>query len=569
MNWYQCLSGAQRNNGKRYRYTILLAAALAVTPALAAVPQAQPEPSPFRVEEATIASVHAAMQRGTLSCHELVEDYLLRIQEYDKNGPAVNSIVLVNPKVLSEADAIDQRRKKGESLGSLYCVPMIVKGNYETIGMQSAAGSLSLKGYVSNRNAFVVGKLLAAGALILAKGNMEEFAWSGDQTLSSILPGYTRNPYDTSRTTGGSSGGPAAAVAANFGLVGLGTDTGSSIRGPASFDDSVGVRPTLGLTSRSGVVPLNLMADTTGPITRTVQDAAAVLQVMAGPDPSDPATAPSAAHMPVDYVAALRQNALKGARIGVLRQAWTAKTVDPEIMSIFHRALDQMKKAGATIVNPPMIPDFKDLRKPPKGAYHCEGFKYTIDRYLKSRGNLVPLHSLAEIIKSGRVHHSNDLPGMLAPLKKAESVKHINGPDSAACQADIAYRKKVGNAVVALMDRLKLNALVYPTWTNEPRLLGDLNTPEGNNNRFFGPTTGFPVVQVPMGFTRGETLPAGLSLYGRPWSEAELLSLAYSFQQHTNYRRPPSAEPPLRTTQGLRAALHETINSPESTGGDN
>lgn len=557
----------QRNNGQRYGYGILLAAVLAGTPALAALPQVQQKAPPFQVEEATIASVHAALQRGDLTCHELVEDYLLRIQEYDKNGPAVNSIILVNPKVLSEADAVDQRLKQGKSLGPLYCVPMIVKDNYETIGMPTAAGSLSLKGFMSHKDAFVVAKLKAAGAIVLAKANMAEFAWSGDETRSSILPGYTRNPYNTSRSTSGSSGGPAVAIAANFGLVGIGTDTGTSIRGPASFQDLVGVRPTLGLTSRSGVVPLNLMADTTGPMTRTVQDAAAILQVMAGPDPNDPATARSAAHMPVHYVAALHQDALKGARIGVLRQAWKAKTADPEILSIFHRALNQMKKAGATIVDPAMIENFEQLIKRPKHMERCEGFKYTINRYLKSQGNLVPVHSLAQIIKSGGVIHSNDLPGMMAPLKEAENVKHINGPNSAACHADRAYRKKVGNAVLTLMNRLKLNALVYPTWTNQPRLIGDLNTPEGNNNRFFGPTTGFPVVQVPMGFTFGDTLPAGLSFYGRPWSEAELLSLAYSFQQHTNYRRPPSAEPPLRTTRGLREALHESANSPESTGG--
>lgn len=547
--------------GRRCGYGVVLAAGLVATAVFAASPQAEQATDTFHVEEATIASVHAAIKDGDLTCHALVEDYLLRIQEYDKNGPGINSIVEVNPKILSEADAEDQRYKAGEPVGPLFCVPMIVKGNYETIGMQSAAGSLSLKGYVSNRNAFVVAKLLAAGALILAKGNMAEFAWSGDQTASSILPGYTRNPYNTSRTVGGSSGGPAAAVAANFGLVGLGTDTGSSIRGPASFDDLVGVRPTLGLTSRTGVVPLNLMSDTTGPITRTVQDAAAILQVMAGPDPGDPATAASAAHMPVDYTAALEGATLKGARIGVLRQAWKAKTADPEIIDVFNRALAQMKEAGATIVDPATIPDFEQLTHRPKGMQPCEGFKYTINRYLKSRGDLVPVHSLAEIIKSGRVYWSPEEPAMMASLKQAERQKEENGPGSAACQAARAYRKKVGDAVIALMDRLNLDALVYPTWTNDPRLNGDLNTPEGNNNRFFGPTTGFPVVQVPMGFTLGDTLPAGMSFYGRPWSETKLLSLAYSFQQLTHYRRAPASTPPLRTTEGLRAALDEDVNS--------
>jgi Asp-tRNA(Asn)/Glu-tRNA(Gln) amidotransferase A subunit family amidase len=535
----------------------VLAMAAAALPALVRAQAAAPA-TPFLIEEATITSVHDAMQRGALTCRQLVEAYLRRIDEFDKNGPAVNAIVLVNPEVLHEADALDTQFKAHGFVGPLHCVPLIVKDNYETIGLQSAAGSLSLKGFVSDRDAFVVARLKAEGALVLAKSNMAEFAMSGDETLSSILPGYTRNPYDTSRVTSGSSGGTAVAVAANFGLVGLGTDTGTSIRGPASNQSLVGIRPTMGLISRSGIVPLNLRADTAGPIARTVTDAALIFQAMVGPDPDDAVTAQSASHLPQHYVEGLDRAALRGARIGVLRQAWKSDTADPEIMQVFDRAIREMKSAGAVIVDPASLDDFEHLQRP-KDMKPCEGFKYEIDRYLASRGKLVPVHSLAEILKSGKI-----LPGMEARLTKAEKDK-VNGPDSQACRADAAYRKKLGEAVLVLMDKLNLDALIYPTWTNEPRLIGDLNTPEGNNNRFFAPTTGFPAVQVQMGYTRGGMLPAGVSFFGRPWSEARLLALAYSYEQATHYRRPPTSTPPLRWTQGLQSIFLHAITTSTST----
>ena len=260
--------------------------------ATAASVDAGRQPQPFQVEETTIARIHAAMKSGQLTCRALVEQYLQRIEKYDKAGPAINAIILVNPQALAEADDLDRRARQGGLTGPLHCVPAIVKDNFETIGLQSAAGSLSLKGFVSESRRLSGQAHQGGGAIVLAKSNMAEFAFTPYETVSSILPGYTRNPYDLDRVTAGSSGGTAAAVAANFGAIGLGSDTGNSIRGPASHQALAGIRSTMGLTSRTGVVPLNLLADIAGPMTRTLEDAAVVLQVIAGADPDDPVTVP-------------------------------------------------------------------------------------------------------------------------------------------------------------------------------------------------------------------------------------------------------------------------------------
>ncbi len=245
---------------------------------------------PFEVHEAAIARIEAELKAGRLTCRALVQQYLRRIDAYDKTGPGLNAIVQVNPDALREADDLDRRLKASGPVGPLHCVPAIVKDNFETIGLQSAAGSLALKGFVSGKDAFQVRRIKSAGAIVLAKSNMAEWAFSPYETVSSILPGYTKNPYALDRVTAGSSGGTAAAVAASFGAVGLGSDTGNSIRGPSAHQALVGIRSTMGLTSRAGVVPLNLLADIAGPIARTVEDAVAVFQVIAGEDPDDPIT---------------------------------------------------------------------------------------------------------------------------------------------------------------------------------------------------------------------------------------------------------------------------------------
>lgn len=527
--------------------TAVLAAAFAADPAARQVQQ------PFPLEETTIAAVHAAMREGRLTCRALVEQYLRRIEAYDKNGPALNAIILTNPRVLAQADAMDADFKRTGSLSPLHCVPMIVKDNFETFGLQSANGSLALEGFVSTKDAFQVKRVKEAGALVLAKSNMAEWAFTPYETVSSILPGYTKNPYALDRVTAGSSGGTAAAVAANFGLIGLGSDTGNSIRGPSSHQALVGIRSTMGLTSRAGVMPLNLLADIAGPMGRTVEDVAAVFQVIVGEDPDDPATAAARGHPREDYRQALQRDGLKGARIGVLRQAYERSTAgppapgvtapkdttDPEVAAVFMRAVEDLRRAGATIVDPATVDGLEAIRRQ-TGVGPCMGFKYDINRYLASHGDRVPVKSLAEIIKSGRFH-----PTVQRRLEQAEQGPE-NGPDTPACQAETAYRQQVRDAVLKTIDALKLDALVYPTWSNPPRLIGDLNTPHGDNSQFFSPTTGFPAIQVPMGYTRGGTLPAGLTFFGRAWSEATLIKLAYSYEQATRHRRPPASTPPLR-----------------------
>jgi Asp-tRNA(Asn)/Glu-tRNA(Gln) amidotransferase A subunit family amidase len=504
---------------------------------------AQQTAATFQLEETTIARIHAAMKAGHLSCRGLVGQYLARIEAYDKAGPAINAIVQVNPTALSEADELDRRAKRDGLVGPLHCIPTIVKDNFETIGLQSAAGSLSLQGFVSTRDAFQVKRIKAAGAIILAKSNMAEWAFTPYETVSSILPGYTKNPYALDRVTAGSSGGTAAAIAANFAAIGLGSDTGNSIRGPASHQSLAGIRSTMGLTSRAGVVPLNLLADVAGPMTRTLEDAVAVLQVIAGPDPADPVTVADSAmardftpggHPATipNYLASLRKDGLTGKRIGILRQAYERDTTDAEILKVFMTAVDDLTRAGAIIVDPVRV-DLDQVRRQ-QGVGTCAGFKYDINRWLASHGDSVPVKSLAAIIQSRQFH-----PTVQRRLEQAQEGAE-NGPDTPACKAESGYRAEVRAAVVKIMDAERLDGFVYPTWSNPPRLIGDLNTPHGDNSQFYSPTTGFPSINVPMGYTRNNTLPAGITFFGRAWDEGGLISMAYSFEQATRHRRPPT-----------------------------
>src|SRR4051812_8915748 len=260
-----------------------LALVLAATPFVPFAPLGAQQ-RPFPVDETSIAAVHAAMRARTLTCHQLVQRYLDRIAAYDHKGPAINAIIVTNPQALAVADSLDRRFAREGLTGPLHCVPMIVKDNFETVDLPTTAGSLAMAGWRPAQDATMVHRIRAAGAIVLAKSNMAEWAFTPYETVSSILPGYTKNPYALDRVTAGSSGGTAAAVAASFGEVGLGTDTGNSIRGPSSFQALVGIRSTMGLTSRAGVVPLNATADVAGPMARTVADAVAVFQVVAGAD---------------------------------------------------------------------------------------------------------------------------------------------------------------------------------------------------------------------------------------------------------------------------------------------
>ncbi len=512
---------------------------LAVSLLLAQRGAAPPSPPAFEVEEATIASVHEAMKAGRLTCATLVAQYLKRIDAYDKNGPAINSIVVVNPDAVKEAAELDRRYSQSGPTGPLHCVPMIVKDNFETIGLQSANGALAFAGYVADHDAFLVKRAKLAGAIVLAKSNMAEWAFSPYETVNSILPGYTKNPYALDRVTAGSSGGTAAAIAASFGLVGFGSDTGNSIRGPSSHQALAGIRSTMGLTSRAGIFPLSMLADIAGPMARTVEDATTVFQAIVGADPDDPVTSAATAHLPQNYAASLDRNGLRGATIGVLRAAYERPSTDPEIVRIFMAAIEDLKRAGATIVDAATVEGLDTIRRS-RDAGPCQGFKYDLNHFLAARGDKVPMKTLTEIIRSGRFH-----PSVQGRLETAEKGPE-NGPETAACQAEEAYRQQVRDAVNKTMDKLKLDAFVYPTWSNVPRFIGDLNTPAGDNSQFYSPTTGFPAINVPMGFTRGGTLPAGMTIYGRAWSEPLLIKLAYAYEQATHHRHPPSTTPPLR-----------------------
>ncbi len=525
---------------ERIGYSIWWSVALVATSVaftVATPSRATAQPGAFRVEETTIAQTQSAMKARTLTCRSLVQSYLDRIAVYDKEGPAINSLVTINGRALATADSLDGALRSGATPGPLHCVPMIVKDNFETKDLQTSAGSLSLEGWVPPQDATMVAQVRAAGAIILAKSNLAEWAFTPYETVSSILPGYTKNPYALDRVTAGSSGGTAAAVAANLGEVGLGTDTGNSIRGPSSHQSLVGIRSTMGLTSRAGVVPLNSTADVAGPMARTVADAVAVLDVVAASDKADMVTEEADRRREKSYAAFLKPGALKGARIGVLRQAYERSTLDPEVNQIFMRALDDMRAAGATIVDPVKVDSLDVIQRMQRGG--CNRFKADLERYFAARDPAAPVKNVDDVLKSRKYH-----PTVEGRLRDAAAVSE-SPEESSGCTSREASRAALRVAVVEMMDTQRLDAVVYPTWSNPPRLIGDLNTPHGDNSQLFSPSTGFPAITVPMGYTRGDRLPAGISFMGRAWSEGKLIGIAYGYEQATQHRRAPASAPAL------------------------
>jgi amidase len=317
---------------------------LIATPAPASAQQNQ-----FRFQEATIASVHAALAAGQLTCTQLTKLYLDRIEAYNMQGPALHAIITVNPKAMEIAAEMDRSyRASSATVGPLHCIPVILKDNFNTFDMPTTGGNVSMKTSVPAADAFTVARIRKAGALILAKANMSEFARRG--MSNSSLGGQVLNPYDLSRTPGGSSGGTGASIAANFAVLGTGSDTGQSIRSPASANNLVGIRPTRGLVSRAGVIPNSLTQDEVGPITRTVTDAALLLDVMAGYDPADPITAFGKAHIPPSYTQLLSADALKGARIGVMTNLFGTAERHAEVNTVMEGVIAKMAGLGATIV---------------------------------------------------------------------------------------------------------------------------------------------------------------------------------------------------------------------------
>jgi amidase len=485
-------------------------------------------------EEATIADILAALKAKDLTCRQLVQMYLDRIEAYDRKGPALNAIIVVNPNALATADALDARLARSGLAGPLHCVPMIVKDNFDTVDMATSAGSLSLKGSIPLRDAFQVRKLREAGALILAKSNMAEFAWSPFETVGSLLPGYTRNPYALDRVPAGSSGGTAAAVAASFGAAGLGTDTGNSIRGPSSHTSLVGIRSTMGLTSRDGIIPLFLNRDIGGPMARTMADAVAIFDVIAGYDPADPVTVAAQGKRPDSYLPFLDRNGLRGARLGAVRQLFMGPDSDPDIVKLLERALADMKEQGAQIIEGVDVPEIAEI-SPAK--VFCNRFKYDINGYLARLGPQAPVNTFDDILASQKFHPSIE-------KRMLEAAAEPPPDQNAECQEADENGRRLAHGVLKAMDDARLDALVYPSWNNPPRLIGDLNTPHGNNSGRLAPPTGFPAITVPMGFVHG-TLPAGLQMLGRPWSEPTLIKIGYAYEQATRHRRPPASVPPL------------------------
>lgn len=487
----------------------------------------------FQVDETTIREIHRAMREQGLTARHLVEHYLARIEAYDKQGPALNAIVTINARALERADSLDAHLSRtGEFVGSLHGIPVIVKDNYDTHDMPTTAGSRSLQASVPPDDAYQVRKLREAGAIVLAKSNMAEFAFSPYETVGSALPGYTRNPYSLYRVTAGSSGGTAAAVSANLGAVGLGTDTGNSIRGPASHNSLVGIRSTMGLTSRDGIVPLYLDRDIGGPMTRTVEDAVAVFDVIAGYDPADPWTEPGRrAERYTDYLVADR---LRGARIGVLRQLSNTETADPQVLERFEAALDDLRAAGATVLDSVAVAELDTI----EGSLWCRRFRHDIEAYLASLGPDAPVKTLEEIIESDRFH-----PPIEQRLRFFQGFDDPPEQDE-GCQEAATNTATLRAGMRRVLEQHRLDAVVYPSWNNPPRLIGDLTTPHGNNSYQISPPTGFPAITVPMGFVRG-MLPVGLQFLGDAWSEPTLIGLAYSYEQATLHRRPPASTPPL------------------------
>jgi amidase len=499
----------------------------------------------FHLMETSIADIHNAMQAGTLTCHNLVQQYLDRLHAYDQQGPAINSMLYINPASLEQADAMDREFKRTGKLKPLGCIPIVLKDNFDTADMPTTAGALTLKGAQPEKDAFAVQRLREAGALILGKSNLQEFA-SGGISVSS-LGGQVKNPYDLTRTPGGSSGGTGAAVAANLAAAGTGSDTGGSIRSPSSANSLVGLRPTRGLISRDGIVPVSFTQDTIGPMTRNVADTARLLDVMAGYDPNDPVTAFSVGNIPKTYTAFL-QSGLKGARLGVLTNLFGSGPEYEEVNKVMAKAIDALKEQGAVIVRlEDAVLDTNTLTA--KFRLNEPEFKAALNGYLQQQGSHVPVHSLAEIIASGQ-YHKPTLEKFFATAQSYE-----DGPNSADYKDRRMRMDEIRIEVANLMAKNQLDALVYPHQKCLVLPIGA--TFQKDRNGVIAALAGFPAIEVPAGFSTPTTdapigVPVGMELLGRAWAEPELIKLAFGFEQATHLRKPPLSTPALSAQQSAK-----------------
>jgi len=507
-----------------------------------AVSAQTPRVASFDLEEATITELQQRMSSGRESSRSLVEKYLARIDELDRRGPELRSVLEINPDARSIADALDVERRAGHMRGPLHGIPVLVKDNIATADrMLTTAGSLALATAPAPADAFIVERLRAGGAVILGKTNLSEWAnfrsthsssgWSG-------RGGQTKNPYALDRNPSGSSSGSGAAVAANLVVIAVGTETDGSIVSPSNVNSLVGIKPTLGLVSRSGIVPIAHSQDTAGPMARTVQDAAILLGAISGTDPRDAATATAEVKGRRDYTKSLVRDGLRGARIGVVRNRLFGYSTAADALA--EQAIAEMKRAGAVIVDPANIPTLGKFDESEFDVLQYE-FKADLNKYLASLGPSARVRSLMDVISFNDAHSVEELPHfgqeiMVTSQKKAPLT-------DAKYRAELASNKRLAGAlgIDATMKAYRLDALVAPT--GGPAWLIDLVNGDGGTASAPGPSTvtsvaGYPHITVPMGFANG--LPVGISFFGRAWSEPTLIKLAYSYEQATKHLRPPT-----------------------------
>jgi amidase len=492
----------------------------------------------FQVEEATVASIQQALRDKSLTCHALVQAYLDRIAAYDQKGPSLDAILALNPNALAEADRRDVEYARSGPVGPLHCIPLVLKDNYNTADLPTTGGSAALAGTQPKADAFTVARLRQAGAIILGKSNMHEFALAG--TTMSSLGGQTLNPYDLTCTPGGSSGGTGAAVAANLALAGTGSDTVNSIRSPASANALVGIRPTKGLLSRAGIMPVSETQDAAGPIARTVADATRLLEVMAGYDPDDPSTAWSVGNTPASYTTFLEQGSLRGVRIGLLKTMLGNRPEHQEVNAVIAAAVAAMQNEGAIIVevDDPALSAAKLIAENDVQKFE---FRALINTYLASIPN-APAKSLADIIASGKFHK----PSLESFLTSAQAYQ--GGIEGLDYDLRLLRNARTRDKLISLLAEHRLDALIYPL---QQRLV--VPTSESNQadrNGILAAVTGFPAITVPAGFSKPAAtaplgIPIGMDILGRPWSEGRLIQIAHGFEQATHFRKPPNSAPPL------------------------
>ena len=498
--------------------------------------------------ELTITEIQAQMSTGALTAQILTEKYLERIEQIDRQGPALNSVLVVNPEALEIAAALDAERAKKGPRGPLHGIPILLKDNLDTADqMPTTAGSLALAGSIAPRDAFVTQQLRKAGAIILGKANLSE--WANFRSTHSVsgwssLGGQVRHPYALDRNPCGSSSGSAVAVTANLCAAAIGTETDGSIICPSSMNGIVGIKPTVGLVSRSGIVPISHSQDTAGPMARTVTDAAILLGALTGVDPRDPATTSSMNQAHTDYTQFLQTDGLQGARIGVARNYFGKH---PAVDQIMEEAIEIMRQAGAEIIDPANLDTVTQLPAPEREVLLYE-FKADLNAYLAQRGPEVPVHSLAEIIAFNEQNREQTMPWfgqelMLLAQEKGPLTEEPYRQARAKC-----LRLAATEGLDATLAAHKLDAIVAPS--NHPAWLTDWVNGDNYSGGSSAMTAvaGYPNITVPAGFAHG--LPVGISFMGGAYQEPVLIRLAYAFEQITRYRRPPQYLPTLFAANG-------------------